>query len=171
MQQPRRLVVARHAEAEQAAATDAERALTPDGRDDARTAGEWLVEQSTVPGHALVSAAQRALETWTALAAGAGTDVEPDVSRLLYSAEPETVLDLVREVPDEVSCLVVVGHNPTMAYLANLLDDGEGDDDATTVLATRGFPPCSLAVFEYDGAWADLAVTSARLVAVHVARG
>lgn len=170
MQQSRRLVVVRHAEAEQGAATDVERTLTRGGRDDARTAGEWIAGHGLVVDHALVSAAQRAQETWAALAVGAATGVEPDVSRLLYSAEPETVLDLLREVPADAACVVVVGHNPTMAYLANLLDDGEGDEAAATELTTRGFPTCSLAVFAYDGEWADLTVTSATLQAFHVGR-
>jgi phosphohistidine phosphatase len=170
MQQSRRLVVVRHAEAEPSAATDAERPLAPRGHADARAAGEWLAGQGVVPDHALVSAALRARETWASLSAGAGTDLEPEVSRLLYSAEPDTVLDLVREVPAGVGCLVVVGHNPAMAYLANLLDDGDGDEDATTGLATRGFPTCSLAVFEHAGEWAGLEVTSARLVDFHVGR-
>lgn len=170
MQQSRRLVVVRHAEAEQGAPTDAERALTPGGHDDARTAGEWLAAEGLAVDHALVSAALRARETWAALAAGASTEVEADVSQLLYSAEPETVLDLLREVPADAACVVVVGHNPTMAYLANLLDDGEGDDAAATELTTRGFPTCSLAVFAYDAEWADLDVTSATLQAFHVGR-
>jgi len=170
MQQSRRLVVVRHAEAEQGATTDAERGLTDGGHDDARAAGAWLAGTGLVIDRALVSAARRACETWTALASGAGWDVEPDVSRLLYSAEPETVLDLLRELPQDAAGVVVVGHNPTMAYLANLLDDGEGDEGASTELASRGFPTCSLAVFEYDGEWADLDVTAARLQAFHVGR-
>jgi phosphohistidine phosphatase len=35
----------------------------------------------------------------------------------------------------------------------------------------RGFPTSAVAVFEYDGVWADLDITSARLVAFHVGRG
>lgn len=170
MQQPRRLVVVRHAKAQQGGPTDADRTLAPGGDDDARAAGTWLASRGVAPDHALVSAAVRARQTWEAIAQGAATDLEPEVSRLLYTAEPETVLDLVAEVPPETRCLAVVGHNPTMAYVANLLDDGEGDEEAATELTTGGFPTCSVAVFEYDGAWADLAPTSARLVAFHVAR-
>lgn len=171
VKQPRRLVIVRHAEAEQAAATDADRALAPSGHDDARAGGAWLASQDLVPHHAVVSAARRAQETWAALAAGAGWELEAEVSRPLYSAEPETALDLLREVPHEAAAVVVVGHNPTMAYLANLVDDGSGDEEAGAELTTGGFPTCSIAVFEYDGAWSDLDVTSARLLAFHVGRG
>jgi phosphohistidine phosphatase len=65
-----------------------------------------------------------------------------------------------------VTTLVVVGHNPTMAYLAQLLDDGTGDEQAGRRMAT-GFPTCALAVFAVRGRWADLDLASARLVAFH----
>jgi len=65
--------------------------------------------------------------------------------------------------------LVVVGHNPTIAYLAQLLDDGSGDDDAGREMAV-GFPTGALAVFEVTGSWAELDLASARLVAFHVGR-
>ena len=171
MHQSRRLVLIRHAKAEQSGTTDAERALAESGHRDAEAGGAWLARAGYPPDHALVSSARRAQETWAALSAGGGWQVEPDVSRLLYSAEPETVIDLLREIPGGVRAVVVVGHNPTMASLANLVDDGSGDDAAATELAVGGFPTCSLAVFEYDGDWADLDLTSAALVAFHVGRG
>ena len=170
MQQSRRLVLIRHAEAEQSGTTDAERPLAETGHGDAEAGGAWLARAGYWPDHALVSSARRAQETWAALSGGGGWQVEADVSRLLFSAEPETALDLVRELPDDARSVVVVGHNPTMAYLASMVDDGSGDDEATTELATGRFPTCSIAVFEYDGDWADLDVTSARLVALHVGR-
>lgn len=171
MQQSRRLVLIRHGKAEQSGPTDAERALTESGRLDARAGGAWLTEAGHTPDHALVSSARRARETWEALAGGGGWQLEPDLSRLLYSAEPETVIDLIREVPEGARTVAVVGHNPVMAYLANMVDDGSGDAAAAAELTRGGFPTCSLAVFEYDGHWADLDVTSARLVAFHVGRG
>jgi phosphohistidine phosphatase len=110
------------------------------------------------------------METWTALASGAGWDIEPSLDEGLYSAGPDTALDLLRGVPADARVLVVVGHNPTMGHLAQLLDDGEGDPEASSAMAT-GFPTSAVAVFEYDGAWSGLDLTSARLVAFHVGRG
>ena len=52
----------------------------------------------------------------------------------------------------------MVGHNPTMASMAQLLDDGEGDAEAGAELATAASRPARVAVFEHDGAWADLGV-------------
>jgi phosphohistidine phosphatase len=91
-------------------------------------------------------------------------------SRSLYLAGPETALDLVRETPSGVTSLIVVGHNPTVAYLAQLLDDGNGDPDAGNQMAV-GFPTAALARFEVTGPWRDLELASARLVGFHVGRG
>ena len=163
-------MVVRHSKAEQSGETDHARRLADVGRSDAEAAGRWLAGEDVVPDHALVSAAPRARETWDRLAAGAGWSVEPTLDEGLYSAGPDTALDLIRGTPPAASVLVVVGHNPTMAQLAQLLDDGEGDPDASNAMAS-GFPTSAVAVFEYDGAWTDLEITSARLVAFHVGRG
>lgn len=167
----RRLVLVRHAKAEPTGPSDGERALADRGWADAAEAGQWLATQGVRPDHALVSAARRTLETWEALAQAAGWDTEPDQSAALYAAGLDTALDLVREVPDEVSTLVVVGHNPTMASLAQLLDDGEGDPAVAVELATGGFPTCAVVELHHDGPWADLALGAATVVAYHVGRG
>jgi len=164
--QSRRLLVIRHAKAAGAAATDAERPLTDRGVAAAEALGAWLASRDLRPDHALVSSAVRAVETWEAVARGGGFDVEADLSHGLYAAEPESALDLVREAGD-AAVLALVGHNPTVGTMAQLLDDGEGDDDAGTALASSGFPAGAVAVFGHDGDWGDLAWGSARLVAFH----
>ncbi len=161
----RRLVVMRHAKAEPGGETDALRELAQRGWDDALEAGRWLAGSGVTPDGALVSAARRTTSTWLAVAEGGSFEVEPTYSDGLYTAGPESALDLVRETPDEVEALVVIGHNPTMAYLAQLLDDGSGDDEAGREMAT-GFPTGALAVFDVSGPWAGLDLASARLVVV-----
>ena len=64
----------------------------------------------------------------------------------------------------------MIGHNPTMAYLAQLLDDGEGDVEAGNAMVT-GFPTSAVAVFAFRGSWADLAPGSTRVTGFHVGRG
>jgi phosphohistidine phosphatase len=166
----RELVVVRHGRAEPGGASDVERDLLEAGYRDAVEAGRWLADSGFVPDGALVSAARRAASTWLALAEGGSFDVEPSYSDSLYTAGPETALDLVRETSDEVAALVVVGHNPTMAYLAQLLDDGEGDEEASRTMA-RGFPTGALARFEVTGEWSELNLAAARLVGFHVGTG
>ena len=165
----RLLVVMRHSKAEQDGPTDFERPLSDRGRADGTEAGQWLAGQGFEPDHALVSAALRTHQTWEALAAGGRWDLSPELDRGLYSAEPDTALDLVTLVDDTVRRLVVIGHNPTMASVAQQLGDGEGDPALEGELLA-GFPTSALAVFSYDGAWADLTAGSARLVGYHVGR-
>jgi phosphohistidine phosphatase len=57
-----------------------------------------------------------------------------------------------------------------MGTVAQLLDDGSGDPDAGTGMFD-GFPTSGVALFTYDGAWADLSFPCAALTAFHVGRG
>jgi phosphohistidine phosphatase len=165
----RHLVVMRHAKAEPGGETDHSRELAQRGWNDALDAGRWLAGRGLVPDGALVSSARRTTSTWLAVAEGGSFDRAATSSDSLYSAGPETALDLVRETDDDVEALVVVGHNPTIAYLAQLLDDGSGDEEAGQQMAV-GFPTGALAVFEVTGSWKALDLASARLVAFHVGR-
>lgn len=159
------LVVMRHAAAAAGARTDAERRLTDAGYEEARAAGEWFAGHGVDPDAALVSAATRTRETWAALAAGAGYGLTPVFSDSLYVGGPDTCLDLVRVLPESVTSLIVVGHNPTMGSLAYLLGDGEGDARAERELAVGSFPTSAAAVFELDGEWAQLDEGTGRLIA------
>ena len=165
----RRLVVMRHAKAESWGESDQGRTLEPRGHGDAAAAGRWLAELGFVPDHVLVSTAVRTRETWEAVAPAAGWELEPDFDTGLYAAGPEAALDLIREVPPEATSVLVIGHNPTIAYLAQLLDDGAGDSEAAERMAT-GFPTSALAVLAVDGPWAELELAGASLVGFHVGR-
>jgi phosphohistidine phosphatase len=164
------LVVMRHAKAEQSGPSDFDRQLTDRGALDATEAGEWLAKRGVEPDHALVSAAVRTQQTWESVNDGGGWDLEGTLEEVLYEAGTESALDLIRETDPAVRTLVVIGHNPTMASLAALLDDGEGDDDASTEV-TLGFPTSAMAVFAFDGDWRDLDEASASVVGYHIGRG
>ena len=160
----------RHAKAEQTGATDYERRLAERGHADAAEAGRWLAARGVEPELALVSAAVRTQETWDSLVEGAGWDLDPELDEGLYSAGTQAALDLLRGVDDGITSVILVGHNPTMASLATILDDGEGDEEAGNALAL-GYPTSALTVLEYDGKWSELDEASASVVAFHVGRG
>jgi phosphohistidine phosphatase len=165
----RQLVVMRHAKAEPHGESDAERQLSQRGYEDAVQAGRWLADRGFVPDAALVSSARRTTATWLAVAEGGSFEAVATYSYGLYTAGPEAALDLVRETSSDVTALIVVGHNPTAAYLAQLLDDGRGDRHADELMAV-GFPTAALARFEVTSTWRALDLASARLVGFHVAR-
>lgn len=163
----RRLVLMRHARAGYADGSDFDRPLADAGAEDARVAGRWLADLGVSAEAALVSAAVRAARTYAALAAGAGWSLDASLDRALYHADDQSALDLIRLVDPEVRSLVVVGHNPTIATLAQLLDDGEGDPAALVAMA-GGFTPASTAVFDLEVSWAELDYGGATLTAYHV---
>ena len=163
----RRLVVMRHAKAEPVAATDHARRLASRGRHDAEEAGRWARAEGVLPDHAFVSTAARAHETWSAFRVGAGLDVEAELDGGLYAAGPDSAMEVLRSAPADATTVMVVGHNPTMAHLVHLLDDGSADPTAFAALSA-GFPTAAVAVLEISGRWSQLDVAAARITAFHV---
>lgn len=164
----RRLVIVRHAKAEAYGPSDVDRVLADRGRVEGRLLGEWLAAQGIVPDVAYVSYAVRTRETWAVVASGAGWDLEPEYDGTLYGTDEDGALDIVRTTSEEARTVVVVGHNPTMGMLVQLLDDGAGEATGSVALGT--FPTSTAAVLDFSGRWRDLAAMSARLRLFHVAR-
>ncbi len=152
----------RHAKAEPYATTDTARRLTDRGRAEAAEAGRHLADLQIIPEHALVSSAERTVETWDAVREACGSSARAEVTDALYAASPADVLEAVRLVPADVAACIYVGHNPTAAHLAAHLDDGEADPEVLRGLLV-GFPTSALAVFELSGDWDELAEGAARL--------
>ncbi len=165
------LVLMRHAKAEAWGENDHARRLTDQGRADAAAAGQWLADFGFSPDHALVSSSTRTRQTWDLVSTQAGWALDPVVEDGLFTASPDTALDLLRETPPEVSSLIAIGHNPTIAYLAQLLDDGDGDAEAGAAMVGGGYPTSALTVFTFGGDWVDLDMASASLRAFHAERG
>lgn len=165
----RRLVVLRHAKAEPFAASDHARRLTDRGVADAAAAGAHLAATGVVPDHAVVSTAARTRMTWVAVRDTSGSEAEAVFEDAVYHGDAEATLETLRTVPAAASTVLWVGHNPTAAELANLLDDGSGDEGAVSGML-RGFPTGALVVFEIDVTWAELAPETGRVVDFHVGR-
>lgn len=163
----RRLIVMRHATAEPFAAQDEQRQLTQAGLDAASAAGTWLAGHSLVPDFGWVSAATRTRQTWNSVCSAMGSQPLVRVEQALYSAGPENVIDLLSQTPDDAETVLLIGHNPTAAYLVHLLDSGQPDATAWRRVS-EAFPPASMAVLDYEGEWAQLAIGSAHLRDFHV---
>jgi phosphohistidine phosphatase len=155
-QHMRRLILFRHAKAVPAnALQDHDRPLAPDGVHAAPIMGQWLERQGFSPDMALVSSAKRTQETWALVRASFGDKVEVRAEAALYEAAVSTILDLVRETPDAVNTLLLIGHNPGLEGLAELLA-GFAEAGARKRMAA-GFSPGSVAVLNCTvSSWADL---------------
>lgn len=157
---PRTLVVMRHATPVPTGVSDPARPLTAQGVDEARSAAGWLTGLGVTPDRALVSAAVRTRQTWEAT----GFSAEAELSEALYGAGVDSALDLIRRTVPDTATLMVVGHNPTMSSLAQLLGDGEGEPDAEQALAAESFPASAAAVFELAVPWAEVEPGRGRLI-------
>jgi phosphohistidine phosphatase len=147
----RRLVLIRHAKAVQGG-IDAERPLAERGLVDAPAVGRWLAEHDLQPDRVVVSPARRASQTWQLAAAELGASAEPVVDERVYDNTVGALLQIVRESPADVRTLALVGHNPSIAELASVLDDRHGEPDARHELA-RKYPTSGIAVIELGIEW------------------
>jgi phosphohistidine phosphatase len=157
----RRLVLVRHAQAADAA-VDRDRPLTPKGARRAAAIGTWLEQAEFVPDRVLVSPARRAEQTWGEAGATAAPDLRPTVDERIYENTVEALLDAIRDTPEEVRTVAVVGHNPSIAALAAALDDGQGDPTARRDVQA-GFPAGGVAVFTLPTSFDDIAPGAATL--------
>ena len=114
-----------------------------------------------VPDLTLCSGAKRARETL------AGVATHADTGRVvfaddLYSTDAAGYLSLITRT-ENADALLVIGHNPMMEDLAQLLA-GNGDAKALAILAS-GFPTSGFAVVAAIGSLRRLSPETSRLAA------
>jgi phosphohistidine phosphatase len=154
-------VLIRHAQAA-GGPVDADRPLTERGTRQAAAIGDRLVQAGLAPHRALVSPARRAAQTWE-LASARLTSPQPTVDARIYDNTVEALFVVIRETPDDVQTLAVVGHNPSIGELVAVLDDGQGDPAARRGV-DAGFPAGGTAVFALATPFAAIAPGEATLI-------
>jgi phosphohistidine phosphatase len=155
---------------------DFDRRLTPRGRRDAVALGELIGSDGAglgqpgvpLPELALISPAARTTATAELVLANLDTPPRTELVPAFYQADPEEILDQLRDLDEAVASVMVVGHNPTAHALAQGLitkKDGAGRDLATR----RGFPTCGLGIYVFDVAhWRDVGRHTARLAGLYI---
>ncbi|MCI0156281.1 histidine phosphatase family protein [Leifsonia shinshuensis] len=157
----RTLILLRHAKSDWSGSeADIDRPLADRGRAQASLAGRWFAGNAGRIDLAIVSPAQRARETWELVSAEFAQPPLLRVDERVYAASAERLLDVVRDVPDGVRTVVLVGHNPGMEALASSL---AGQD---VILRTAG-----IAELAVERPWRELDASSAALRAAGRANG
>jgi len=160
----------RHAKSDwsQAGQRDHDRDLSARGRTAAPKIAAYLAARALIPDCVLVSSAQRTRETWKLVAAALPAKPRAVFDERIYEAQPENILDAIRDTPASCHCLLVVGHNPGLQDLAlMLIKEGRGLDQ----LAEK-FPTAGLAVIDVPtDDWASLQPGTGRLDAFVTPRG
>jgi phosphohistidine phosphatase len=144
-----RLILLRHGKAERRSASgeDYDRPLTEQGKADAALVGEALAKEGLVPGLALVSGAQRTVDTWEAIKSSF-PKARVQTLKSLYHASPMEILDALEGAT--VGTVMVVGHNPGLHELAvGLLQEG-GASSAVVGKVAAKFPTSTAVAFVID---------------------
>lgn len=100
---------------------DHERPLKKRGRKDAGAMGGLLSGKKRTPAIIYSSTAERARETAGIVAEKSGYIGEVRYDQKLYLAEPDTLVTFLHQVPEDVECILLVGHNPGLEALVQIL--------------------------------------------------
>ena len=122
MSPQRLLVVMRHAKSDWSGGEpDRLRGLADRGRRQAAEAGLWFAVNTPDLDVAVVSPATRAADTWELACFGLIPPPPVRVVDEVYAATGAELLDVVQGLGDDVRRAVLVGHNPGLVELVELL--------------------------------------------------
>jgi len=122
------LYLIRHAQAEEhnPHKKDVERHLTSKGYQDASKIGLWFKEKGVIPDLVLLSHSQRTIETMERLNEQLGIDTDHiESSEDIYEASARILLKAITEIPAEMRSVFIIGHNPSISYLAEYITGAE----------------------------------------------
>lgn len=117
------LLILRHAKSswKHPELADHERPLNKRGRHDAPQVGTLLVDRELIPQLILSSTAVRTRQTAEALVEASGFTGRVEFLDSLYMAEPPAYFKALRTLPDDLERVLVIGHNPGLEGLVQLL--------------------------------------------------
>jgi phosphohistidine phosphatase len=149
------LILLRHAKSDWSTGLpDHQRPLAPRGLRQAPEAGRWLADHVEQIDLAVVSTAERACATWSLAAAELAVTPSVRLADELYGAADDVLVHVVRDLSEDLSVVVLVGHNPGLEDLV-----------ATLAGSWVPMPTTALAVFTVTGAWAEVGPATVRLTA------
>lgn len=161
------LLLLRHAKSDYPdGVADHDRPLAPRGIREAALAGDWIRANVGGVDAVLCSTATRTRQTLARTGIEANVQYDDD----LYDSTPGTVLGLINGVDDDVTTLLVVGHEPTTSMLALGLAAANGSAAAVAERISTKFPTSAIAVLRSATPWRRLELRSATLVDFHVPR-
>lgn len=153
----------RHAKTEKGAPTqdDRQRVLTEGGVADAGALGKLLHIRGFTPEMVLCSPAARTRETLAALTAACPLSATVEYPEALYLASAEQISSLIQELPDALTEVLIIGHNPGLPQYCFIAAE---DKSAAAQSIMMQFPPCSMARLSYKAErWAECGANGAEI--------
>jgi len=156
---PKCLYLVRHAKSSWSDASlhDRDRPLNKRGRKSAPDMGRRLAEQGHRPDLIISSPARRAFSTAKIIAKALGFERSEIVTdEDLYFSGTGGMVSMLEKLDDRYQNVMIVGHNPAMTSLLNVLGKARVDN----------MPTCAVAVISFEMAsWSELNATSGILLA------
>ncbi len=141
---------------------DFDRPLNGRGHRAARRMGEWLQQEGLQFGHVVASPALRIRQTIEGVESGLGSRLRPDFDKRIYMASAASLFDIVRETPDNIEDLLLIGHNPGLEDLLLLATEGDAGD--LRAEANLKYPTATFATIELPiDRWNDAEEGGSRL--------
>jgi phosphohistidine phosphatase len=146
----KQLTILRHAKSsrDDPALADIDRPLSNRGRKAGPAIGAFIADAGLVPRRVLCSTAQRTRETYALVNEAWGRSVPVEFLPALYLADAAEIVALLRDLPDDADRVMVIGHNPGLERLADMLAANR-QSPALARLRSK-FPTGGLAAFELD---------------------
>lgn len=138
----KKLYLVRHAKSswKEEGVHDMDRPLQGRGVRDAYNTSEWLHNQGDQPEFIISSPATRALHTALIFAKNLDysfSDIK--IETAIYHASTKELIHIVRELNDDLSSVMLFGHNPTITDFVNRCIDHRIDNVPTTGVACLKF--------------------------------
>jgi phosphohistidine phosphatase len=135
---------------------DFDRPLAPRGQRAVETMQSYMALADVRPDLVLCSASQRTRATLEGVRRVIGEAVSVTCDRELYHAGPRGLLARLCGLPDEVTSVMMIGHNPGLQSLGIALS-GRGGEDVMVRMRSK-FPTAGLATLVFRGkSWSGLA--------------
>ena len=152
----KKIYILRHAEAA-SGHDDFNRELNGNGYRQVAMLGKKLVEEGCQTDKIIASSAIRTLTTAELIAEQISFDKSQiEYSKELYNATVRIWLQKIQEIEEDVKNILLVGHNPHISYLVELLS-GE---------AFEGLGTAQLALLETDKTWNEITEKTTKLLKV-----
>lgn len=150
----RNLLLLRHGKAKpDSPQGDKARELSRRGRNDSVTVGRMIASLAGQVDLVVSSDAIRALETAHLAAAAAGYTGPINTEPGIYAADTPELLEIVQGLPDSARTVLLVGHNPGLEYLADMLGE---DGSEGVAMPTAGLVHLRLRVDQWAGVRAGM---------------
>ncbi len=136
--------------------SDFDRPLNTRGLRDAPEMGRRLKVKGISPDTIVCSPARRTRQTLELILAELGGTMDAVLfDENIYEASAEALLQILQSLPDDCSSAMLVGHNPSIGWLAQELSDSRIDR----------MPTCAIAAIELEtGRWNEISTCAARLI-------